>query len=107
QRKYLRRSFGPQNVLIGDAESTPEAMRFARHFTTDPIFFDEAGAFNSIFTIEGEYKFDFSFRNQFSSAAGHTAPIYLIVAEIPEPSAILILGIGCFSLIRVRYLPTE
>jgi hypothetical protein len=62
-------------------------------------FFDESGGFNSIFSVAGNYKFDFSFQN-IGGLANYT-DVYLLVHSVPGPNAASIVSIcavvlGCW-----------
>jgi hypothetical protein len=103
---------GPQGVIYGTAEESPDVARWGAGFTPDPYpkwpnikVFDEEGAFNDIFTTAGTYTFRFSTQGD---TADH-GDIYLLVSEspgsgvIPEPSTVATLGgllgmglIGCW-----------
>lgn len=93
QNTALGNSFGPQNVIFGAAATAPDAIRTSPSFGSPPsttTIFNEAGAFNSLFTTAGVYRFDFSFRNAFTNAGGH-GDIYLLsdqngVYGAPGPS---------------------
>ena len=72
-----------QNVIFGLPEDAPDVFRQHPAFADPPneeFFIDEKGAFGNIFTIAGDYRFDFSFRNKYSSSASHP-DIYLLIAS--------------------------
>ncbi len=57
-------SSGTQNVIFGEAETTPDAYRYnLEEGPRGGRIFDESGPLNSIFTVAGTYSFKFSFRN--------------------------------------------
>lgn len=94
-------SSGPQNVIFGSEADAPDAYRC---FTFSQIF-DEAGAFNSIFNVAGDYGFSFAFGdNQNGDSATHDE-IWLIgevydssAPIVPEPSTIILLFVGLLGL---------
>ncbi len=72
----------PMNVIFGSAAAAPDSLRidaFGQSAGTVRIF-DEAGAFNAIFTTAGDYTFRFGFRN-LGGAAAH-ADVFLLVDTI-------------------------
>ena len=93
QNTALGNSFGQQNVIFGAAATAPDAIRTSPPFGSPPsvtTIFNEAGAFNAVFTTAGMYRFDFSFRNAFTNDGGHQN-IYLLsdqngVYGTPGPS---------------------
>jgi hypothetical protein len=106
QNTAFGNSFGQQNVIFGTASAAPDAIRRSPSFGIPPnvtTIFNEAGAFNSIFTVAGTYTFNFSFRNAFSIFAGHP-DIYLLAevaqpsTSIPEPATLLLVGVGLLAL---------
>lgn len=106
QNTALGNSSGQQNVIFGTASAAPDAIRTSPFFGSPPsvtTIFNEAGAFNSIFTIAGTYIFNFSFRNSFTNSAGHQ-DIYLLAetaqpsTSVPEPATLLLLAIGLLAL---------
>lgn len=90
QNDGIGKPIGQQSVIFGTAAAAPDVSR-GDNFST-PFFFDEAGAFNSIFTAAGNYKFDFSFQN--SGGDANYPDVYLLAHTIPEPSAFLLLALG-------------
>lgn len=84
-------SSGPQNVIFGEADDAPDVNRSS----TGPI--NEGGAFNSVFTISGNYTFKFDFYNDHSYSYGH-GNIYLLVEPIPEPSTLCLAVFGLIGL---------
>ena len=97
-------SFGPQMVIFGSAADAPDVRRY--NFNTSTYYYiNEAGAFNGtgIFSGAGVYTFDFSFRNQWSSSAGHNW-MYLLadVAAIAEPESGLLFGLSLLGLFGLR-----
>jgi hypothetical protein len=74
---------GQQSVIFGAAAAAPDVVRGDN--LGSPSFFNETGAFNSIFTVAGNYKFDFSFQD-IGGDAGYP-DVYLLVHAVPEPSA--------------------
>lgn len=102
------------NVIFGTAAAAPNALRIDAFGSTAGTrrVFNEAGGHNSVFTTAGNYTFQFSFRNQFGSAAGHSN-VYLLVdsnpndeSGVPEPATWLG-GLAGVSLVwaRRRALP--
>ncbi|MCC7485570.1 MAG: PEP-CTERM sorting domain-containing protein [Burkholderiales bacterium] len=93
QNTAFGNSFGQQNVVFGAAATAPDAIRTSPSFGSPPsttTIFNEAGAFNGVFTTAGMYRFDFSFRNAFTNSGGHQN-IYLLsdqngVYGTPGPS---------------------
>ena len=69
----------PMQVMFGAALPSPDALRIDAFGPTAGMrrVFNEAGAFNGIFTAAGAYTFRFEFRN-LTGAAGHT-DIHLLV----------------------------
>ena len=90
-------SSGPQNVIFGTADDAPDVYRSS----TGPI--NEGGAFNSIFTVAGNYTFKFDFYNRWSYNYAH-GNIYLFVepTAVPIPSAVWLLGSGLIGIVGVR-----
>ncbi len=57
-------SSGVQNVIYGEAATTPDAYRYnLEEGPKGGRIFDESGPLNSIFTVAGTYSFKFSFQN--------------------------------------------
>ena len=91
----------PMNVIFGSAAAAPNALRIDAFGSTAGTkrVFNEAGAFNSIFTAAGTYNFTFSFRNAFTTAGGHS-DVYLltditpteVIAPVPEPGTGLLVA---------------
>jgi hypothetical protein len=72
-----------QNVIYGSPQDAPNVFRQHPSFADPPnqeFFIDEQGAFEDIFTITGEYRFDFSFCNKYTNHASHP-DIYLLIAS--------------------------
>jgi hypothetical protein len=84
QNGSLGEPTGPQSVIYGSASAAPDVVRADNFFA--PSTFNEAGAFNSIFTTAGFYKFDFSFRN--IGGPAHYPNIYLLTHLVPEPTTL-------------------
>lgn len=108
-------SSGPQNVIFGTAAGTPDALRYPINWSTMvnyPQLFDEAGAFNSMFTSAGVYTFDFAFINEACCSNGY-GDVYLLVDtvknldDVPEPSTLLLVGSGIFGLGLFRRMRGE
>lgn len=79
------RSSGPQNVIFGTAADAPDVYRQSPSFASPPgevSIFNEGGTHNAIFTVAGEYRFDFSFINGFTATGGHQ-DVYLLVFASP------------------------
>jgi hypothetical protein len=70
---------GLQSMIRGTPELAPNVIRGNNVGSLN--IFDEDGGFNSIFTVAGEYKFDFSFQN----IGGDTGypDVYLLVHSAP------------------------
>jgi hypothetical protein len=71
-----------QNVIFGLPEDAPDVFRQHPSFAEPPneeFFIDEQGAFGDVFTVAGDYRFDFSFRNKYGNSASHPV-IYLLIA---------------------------
>jgi hypothetical protein len=102
QNGTLGQPMGQQSVIFGTAAAAPDVLR-GDNFGT-PSFFNEAGAFNSIFTTPGNYRFDFSFQNIGGEA--NYPDVYLLAHTVPEPGTILSGAIGAllvgFAAIRTR-----
>jgi len=96
----------PMNVIFGTAADAPDALRIDAFGSTagQRKVFDEAGAFNSIFTTAGNYQFGFSFRDSFCCGAGHS-DVYLLVEaaqaapQIPLPASLALMGTGLLGLL--------
>jgi hypothetical protein len=72
-----------QNVIYGRAQDAPDVFRQHPSFAEPPnqeFFIDEGGTFEDVFTIAGEYRFEFSFCNKYGNSASHPA-IYLLIAR--------------------------
>lgn len=70
-----------QNVIYGRAQGAPDVFRQHPSFAEPPnqeFFIDEGGTFENVFTIAGEYRFEFSFCNKYGISASHP-DIYLLV----------------------------
>jgi hypothetical protein len=98
QNGTLGQPSGLQSMIFGLASAAPNVVRGDNSGT--PSFFDEAGGFNSIFSVAGNYTFDFSFQN-IGGLAGYPN-VYLLAHSIPEPSSFLLLGMGATSLLGYR-----
>jgi hypothetical protein len=76
-------SYGPQNLILGSRANAPAAYRKIPFGPTagQELFFDQDGAFNSLFTKAGQYTFTFAFRDNEGGRTGygHTS-IFLIIA---------------------------
>jgi hypothetical protein len=80
---------GLQSMIDGNAATAPTVLR--GNNVGSPNFFDESGGFNSLFTVAGNYTFDFSFRNIGGNA--NYPDVYLLVHSVPEPSTLCVVGI--------------
>jgi hypothetical protein len=83
---------GQQSVVFGSASAAPDVVR-GDNFGSGS-FFNEAGAFNAIFTVAGNYTFDFSFQN-IGGDAGYP-DVYLLAHTIPEPGTMSLAGVALF-----------
>ncbi|MBI9019007.1 MAG: PEP-CTERM sorting domain-containing protein [Phycisphaerae bacterium] len=93
-------STGPQAVIFGTAADTPNVARWGASWSptsagtsSNPKIFDEAGAFNSLFTTAGDYTFTFLSGNTGSTVVGYPN-MYLLVDVVPEPTTIGLLVLG-------------
>lgn len=78
---------GPQQVIFGAAAAAPDTLRIRPQFASPPLqrdVFNEAGAFNSIFTTSGDYTFNFAFNDSFPGGFGHTN-VYVLVNSLGAP----------------------
>jgi hypothetical protein len=71
-------------MIFGAAAAAPDVAR-GNNLGTLSIF-NEAGGFNSIFTVAGNYTFDFTFQNIGGDA--NYPDIYLLAHAVPEPTTI-------------------
>jgi autotransporter-associated beta strand protein len=96
QNGGLGAPIGQQSLILGASANSPEVVRGDN--TGTPYFFNETGAFNSIFTVPGNYEFDLSFQN-IGGSAGYPN-VYLLVdtTPTPEPSSLALLAVGIFCL---------
>lgn len=99
----------PMQVIFGTAAAAPDALRIDAFGSTAGTkrVFNEGGAFNSIFTTAGNYKFDFSFRDRFAGGQGHSN-VFLLVDTVPtngvpEPSSLALFG-GLGAIVVARRL---
>ena len=99
----------PMQVILGTAAAAPNALRIDAFGATAGTrrVFNEAGAHNSVFTVAGNYTFQFSFRNQFGTGAGHYNTYVLVdtvdVSGVPEPETWMAgLAAGVICMLRWR-----
>ncbi len=90
QNGSLGEPFGPQAMILGTAGQDPTVVRWDNFGT--PSFFNESGAFNSLFTVSGTYTFSFVFDN--IGGPGSYPDIYLLTHTVPEPSSIGLVACG-------------
>lgn len=84
QNGVLGAPTGQQSVIFGADLAAPVVVRGDN--LGSPSFFNETGAFNDLFTVAGDYTFDFSFRD-IGGDAGYP-DVYLLVHAVPEPSGL-------------------
>jgi hypothetical protein len=89
---------GLQAMIYGTAAAAPDVVRGNNDAT--PTYLNEAGGFNSIFTVAGNYQFDFSFQN-IGGLAGYP-DVYLLVHTIPEPTSIGLIALSVLGIGLVR-----
>jgi len=106
-------SSGPQAVIFGTAAAAPNVARWGASWSpssagtaANPKIFDEAGAFNSLFTTAGTYSFSFKSGNTGASYVSYP-DMYLLVDEVvvPVPGAVLLgmLGLSVAGLKLRKY----
>ncbi len=97
QNGPLGAPFGQQSVIFGAAGAAPEVLRGDNFLS--PTIFNETGAFNSLFTVAGNYEFDFSFQN----IGGNTGypNVYLLAESVPEPGTLVLVALGLLASIPV------
>ena len=100
QNDAIGNPVGLQSVIFGTAAASPDVARGSNVGT--PSIFDEAGGFNSIFTVPGNYKFDFSFQN--IGGPAHYPDVYLLTHSIPEPETS---SIAIFAIIAFFFLGSQ
>ncbi len=104
-------SSGPQAVIFGTAAAAPNVARWGASWSpasagtaANPKIFNEAGAFNSLFTTAGTYSFSFLGGNTGATHVSHP-DMYLLVdaTVVPVPGAVLlgILGL-CAAGLKLR-----
>jgi len=81
---------GLQSVIFGTAAAAPDVAR--GNNLGSPSIFNESGGFNSIFTVPGNYTFEFSFQN--IGGPAHYPDVYLLTHSIPEPTSICLLAVA-------------
>jgi len=93
-------SSGPQAVIFGTAEDAPDVARWGANWSptsagrsNNPKIFNEAGAFNSLFTTSGTYTFRFLSGNTGANVVAYPN-MYLLANVVPEPCTLLLIGIG-------------
>ena len=84
-----------QSVIFGTSAAAPDVAR--GNNLASPSFLNESGAFNSLFSVAGNYSFNFSFQN--IGGDGRYPAVYLLVHTVPEPSAFLSASLGFVLLI--------
>lgn len=91
---------GLQSMIFGGAYAAPNVVRGDN--LGSPSFFDESGGFNSIFSVAGNYSFEFSFRNIGGDA--NYPNVYLLVHNVPEPDSLTAVGLFslCWLVRRIR-----
>jgi hypothetical protein len=100
QNGVLGAPSGQQSVIFGTAAAAPDVVRGDN--LGSPSFFNEAGAFNSIFTVAGNYQFDFSFQN-IGGPTGYP-DVYLLAHTVPESSTmcLVMFATACVGWTRSR-----
>ncbi|HZZ74161.1 MAG TPA: LamG-like jellyroll fold domain-containing protein [Pirellulales bacterium] len=86
---------GLQSLIFGDPANDPTVVR--GNNLGSPTFFQETGGFNSLFTVAGNYTFDFSFQNIGGSASYPN--IYLLAQSVPEPNSATLAGLAGIGLL--------
>lgn len=99
QNGSLGAPLGQQALIFGTAHNAPDVVRGDN--LSSPSYFDEAGAFNSLFTVSGDYTFTFSFRDIFNSGGGYP-DVYLLAHTVPEPSTWALALVGATLLMALR-----
>jgi hypothetical protein len=105
-------SSGPQAVIFGTAAAAPDVARWGAPWSpssypytqSNPIVFDEGGAFNSLFTTAGTYTFSFLGGNTGASTVSHPNMYLLVDATVvPVPGAVLLGMLGlCAAGLKLR-----
>lgn len=101
----MANSTGNQAVILGESTTSPDVWR--SNFDKQNFLFDESGSHNSIFTTDGIYTFDFSFRNKTGFVAGNTNSFLLIDSGVrtiltPEPNSLLLALLGLVGIFTFR-----
>ncbi|MDT8302590.1 MAG: hypothetical protein RQ760_13985 [Sedimentisphaerales bacterium] len=104
-------SSGPQAVIFGTAAAAPDVRRWGASWSpasagtaANPKIFDEAGAFNSLFTTAGTYNFSFQSGNTGANYVSYPN-MYLLVDStvVPVPGAVLLGMLGlCVVGVKLR-----
>ena len=91
---------GLQSMIFGLASAAPDVVRGDN--VGSPNFFNESGGFNSIFSVAGNYRFDFAFQN--IGGPAHYPDVYLLAYTVPEPhtASLAITAAICVVFLRQR-----
>jgi hypothetical protein len=92
QNGGLGAPIGQQSVVFGTTANAPVVVRGDN--LGSPSFFNESGAFNSLFSVSGTYTFSLSFQNIGGLAS--YPDVYLLAHTVPEPST-LVLGFAGYA----------
>lgn len=92
---------GLQSMIFGIPSTAPDVVRGDN--LGSPSYFNESGGFNSIFSVAGNYTFDFAFQNIGGDA--RYPDMYLLIHSVPEPGALglAILAATGFVFLCQRY----